>query len=71
MEVASAGRPDGSGVIASNADSLPRTRESCHYVAVGGHVRERQAAVSRPYGTFISRSDAEFVLLRMWKPHGA
>src|SRR5580698_3721365 len=68
MKIASAGRPDGSRVIASNADSLPRTRE-CRYASVGSHVRERQAAVASPYRTSIARRETKLVLLRMRQSH--
>src|SRR5580698_4645870 len=68
MKIASAGRPDGSRVIALNADSLPRTRE-CHYASVGSHVRERQAAVAGPYGTSLAGREAILMLLCVGQSH--
>src|ERR1700679_2910775 len=68
MEITRSGRPDGSVMVASNADRLACAGETGDG-AVASNMGERQAAVSSPYGTLISGRDAKLMLLRRRKTH--
>ena len=66
--VTAAGRPNGPIPIESKTNGPLRFRKAGD-AAIGGHVGQWQAQVSRPDGTLISSQDAEVMLLRRRKRH--